>query len=64
MRAAASTQPLACDTKSREWLLLLISLSGNNLMFCHQYPTESCAAGDGGVRSFRDNAASSLGMAT
>ncbi len=29
-------------------------------MFCHLYPTGTCVAGNGEVRSFRDNAALSL----
>ncbi len=28
-----------------------------NRMFCHPYPTGTCVAGNGEVRSFRDNAA-------
>jgi len=33
-------------------------------MFCHQYPTGRCVAGDGGVPSAWDNVASFFGMAT
>ena len=32
---------------------------GHNLVFCHQYPTEACVVGNDGVRSLRDNEASS-----
>jgi hypothetical protein len=32
--------------------------TGRNLVFCHQYPTRACVAGNGKVRSLWDNAAS------
>ena len=36
---------------------------GHYLLFCQQYPTGACVAGNGGVRSPRDNVTSSHGMA-
>ena len=33
--------------------------SGDNLMFCHQYPTRAGVTGNGGVRSLWDNVSSS-----
>ena len=33
-------------------------------MFCHQYPTRACVAGNGGVRSLWDNVTSSTRTAT
>jgi hypothetical protein len=39
------------------------SEDGRYLLFCQQYPTEACVAGNGGVRSPRDNVASSFGKA-
>jgi hypothetical protein len=41
----------------------MLEVIRHNLMFCHQYPTRSCVAGDGGVRSSWDNVASSFRMA-
>jgi hypothetical protein len=51
-----------CDTKLS---LLLCRVAGQrrHLPFCRQYPTGTCAAGNGGVRSSRDNVASSVRMA-
>jgi hypothetical protein len=37
--------------------------NGHYLLFCQQYPTGACVAGNGGVRSPRDNVTSSHGMA-
>ena len=33
------------------------------LLFCQESPTAACAAGNGGVRSLRDNGASAFGLA-
>ena len=37
----------------------MTELAVRNLVFCHQYPTRACVAGNGGVRSLWDNVASS-----
>ena len=37
--------------------------NGHYLLFCQQYPTGACVAGNGGVRSPRDNVTTSHGMA-
>jgi hypothetical protein len=39
------------------------SENGHYLLFRRQYPTGACVAGNGGVRSPRDNVTSSYGMA-
>jgi hypothetical protein len=36
---------------------------GRYLLFCQQYPTGACVAGNGGVRSLRDNVTSFFGRA-
>jgi hypothetical protein len=45
---------LGCDTKSHEYLS---RSSIEDLVFCHQYPTGTCAGSNPGVRSSRDNEA-------
>jgi hypothetical protein len=47
---------LGCDTKSHEYLS---RSSIEDWVFCHQYPTETCAGSNSGVRSSRDNGAHS-----
>src|SRR5438067_2541928 len=42
---------LGCDTKSHEYLS---RSSIEDLVFCHQYPTGTCAGSNPGVRSSRD----------
>ena len=42
---------------------VLRSEDRQHLLLCQQSPTETRVAGNGGVRSARDNVASSLGMA-
>ena len=37
---------------------VMIVRTRHHLMFCHQSPTGACVAGNGGVRSLRDNVAS------
>jgi uncharacterized repeat protein (TIGR03803 family) len=51
-----------CDTRS-SLLLCRVAKQRRHLPFCRQYPTGTCVAGNGGVRSSRDNEASSSGMA-
>jgi hypothetical protein len=34
-----------------------------SLLFCQEFATATCVAGNGGVRSLRDNVASALGLA-
>jgi hypothetical protein len=61
LAASLSKQLLGCDTKSHEYLS---RSSIEDLVFCHQYPTETCARSNPGVRSSRDNEASVFGLAT
>lgn len=56
--AMASCYP-TCDTKSPMFLCCERKDSGQHLLFCQQYPTGTCVAGNGGVRSSRHNVASS-----
>ncbi len=52
--ASLSKRLLGCDTKSHEYLS---RSSIEDLVFCHQYPTGTCAGSNPGVRSSRDNEA-------
>jgi hypothetical protein len=44
-----------CDTRLCRHLLHLKGLKGCSLLFCEESPTAACVAGNGGVRSLRDN---------
>jgi hypothetical protein len=40
-------------------IAVTLSRERHHLLFCQQYPTGACVTGNGGVRSLRDNIASS-----
>jgi len=58
--AESALSTTGCDMKSPVWLLKLRK-AGFNLVFSHQYSTETCVRSNSGVGSSQNNVALPLG---